>query len=280
MPVSAYLTVSISSISIPADRSRSLDRDWAEALAAMFKDQGNKTAIEVRRGDEDGRYVLVSGLHRLEAARLCEWDELTVRLIEAESDQATAEYKLHEVMENLGRRELTILDRARHLHDFQEALYALHPELKKGGDKQTEEARQKLTAILAVRSDVAEKVGLSDRAIRRSVALYKLLSKATRERVDGTWLANHQAGLMALAARKAKMQANILDVLDDPDNDVKSVADAITFLEQGRLMSAAERKFGGLRSALTQLDDSAFDQLMDLNAERVKSWLERRGVSR
>lgn len=275
-----YITVSPSSISVPAGRSRSLDKDWAEALAAMFKDQGNKTAIEVRPGDEDGHYVLVSGLHRLEAARLCEWDELTVRLIEAESDQATAEYKLHEVMENLGRRELTILDRARHLHDFQEALYALHPELKKGGDQKTDQAQRNRTAIMALRSDVSEKVGLSERSFQRAVSLYKALSKATRERVDGTWLADHQAGLMALAAHKAKMQANILDVLDDPDNDVKSVADAITFLEQGRLMSAAERKFGGLRSALTQLDDSAFDQLMDLNAERVKSWLERRGVSR
>lgn len=280
MSASAYLTVSLSSITVPAERSRSLDKDWAEALAAMFTDQGNKTAIEVRRGDEDDQYVLVSGLHRLEAAKLNGWEELTVRLIEAKSDQATAEYKLHEVMENLGRRELTILDRARHLHDFQEALYTLHPELKKGGDKQTDEAREKLTAILALRSDVSEKVGLSERSFQRAVSLYKALTKATRERVDGTWLADHQAGLMALAGHKAKMQANILDVLEDPDNDVKSVADAIVFLEQGRLLNAAERKIGGLRAALTKLDDAGFDQLMDLHAERVKAWMVRRGVSR
>ncbi|PHR19267.1 MAG: hypothetical protein COA37_17710 [Hoeflea sp.] len=280
MTTHQYKTVSLSSVSVPAERSRSLDKDWAEALTAMFKDQGNKTAIEVRRSDEDGQYVLVAGLHRLEAAKLCGWEDLTVRLIEANSDQATAVYKLHEVMENLGRRELTILDRARHLHDFQEALYALHPELRHGGDRKSEAARENQNEIFSLRSDVSEKIGLSHRAIQMAVKLYKGLTKATRERVDGTWLADHQAGLMALAAHKAKMQANILDVLENPDNDVKSVADAILYLEQGRLLNAAERKIGGLRAALTKLDDATFDQLMDLHAERVKAWLERRGDSR
>ena len=276
-----YLAVKIDSIKVPEDRARSLDKQWAEALAAMFKDHGNKVAIEVRvdseKGDGEG-YVLVAGLHRLEAAKLCEWGELTVKVIEATSDKEAAEFRLHEVMENIGRRELTILDRAHHLFEFDRVMKELHPELRHGGDRKSDEAKENRDAIFALRLDVANSVGLSQRSIQASVKLWKDLSKATRERVDGTWLADHQAGLLALAAVGAKQQANILDVLDDPDNGVKSVADAITFLKQGRLATAVERRIGILRSALSKIDDTTFDRLMDLNAERVEAWMKRKGM--
>lgn len=271
-----YQSVPLSAIRVPEDRARSLDKQWAEALAAMFKDHGNKVAIEVRK-DGDG-YVLVAGLHRLEAAKLCAWEELTVKVIEATSDKEAAEFRLHEVMENIGRRELTILDRAHHLFEFDKVMKELHPELRHGGDRKSDEAKGNQDAIFALRLDVANSVGLSQRSIQASVKLWKDLSKATRERVDGTWLADHQAGLLALAAVGAKQQANILDVLDDPDNGVKSVADAITFLEQGRLATAAERRIGSLRSALSKIDDTTFDRLMDLNAERVEAWMKRKGM--
>jgi ParB family chromosome partitioning protein len=274
----SYITIPVLSIIVPADRARSLDADWANVLARMFADHGNKTAIEVRKDENGEGYVLVSGLHRLEAAKIAGWNEMEVKLIEASNDKSAVEYRLHEVIENIGRRELTILDRAHHLFEFQKAYEALHPELKKGGNKQTELSQDDRTAILALRQDVAEKAGLSDRSIQRAIQLWKALSKATRERVDGTWLADHQAGLMGLAAVGAKQQAKILDIIDDPENGVKSVADAFTFVEQGRLATSAERRIGGLRDKLTKLDDTTFDHLMDLNADRVEAWLQRRGA--
>lgn len=270
-----YQTVSVSSIRIPEDRARSLDKQWAEALSAMFKDHGNKVAIEVRKDGEG--FALVAGLHRLEAAKLCEWEELTVKIIEASTDKEAAEFRIHEIMENVGRRELTILDRAHHLYEFTKAYEQLHPQLKKGGNSSVEASAEDRNEIFALRLDIANAVGLSQRSIQMAIKLWKDLSKATRERVDGTWLADHQAGLMGLAAVGAKQQSNILDVLDDPDNGVKSVADAITYLEQGRLATAVERRIGSLRSALTKLDDTTFDRLMDLNVERVEAWMNRRG---
>lgn len=279
MSDASYITISVASISVPDDRSRSLDREWADALAAMFADQGNKTAIEVRPAADGDGYVLVSGLHRLEAAKLLGWDSLTVRLLEIDGEAAEADYKLHEVMENLGRRELTILDRARHLHDFQQALYVKFPELKKGGDKQTPEAREKLSAILALRSDIGEKVGLSERSIQRAVQLFTRLSNATRQRADGTWLADHQAGLMTLAAVGAKMQARILDVLFDPDLPPKSVADAVDYIENGRLESAGEKRIGGLLKTFKALDDEGLDRVLSANMERVQAWIERKGIA-
>lgn len=273
-----YITIPVAAIAVPGHRSRSLDPDWAEALAAMFQDQGNKTPIEVRRGEADGAFVLVSGLHRLEAARRLEWTELTARLITAETEHAAAEFKLHEVMENLGRRELSILDRARHLHDFQDALYRLHPELKKGGNSSVVADEGDRNEILSLRSDISEKVGLSQRSIQIAVKLYKSLSKASRERIDGTWLADHQAGLMVLAQHKAKMQANILDVLFDPETDPKSVAEAVEYLAHGRLANTVEKKIGSLKASIAKLDDDMFDRVMSAHLERVTAWLDRKGL--
>ena len=89
MSKSPYKTVPVLSINVPEDRARNLDQDWVEALAAMFLDHGNKTAIEVR-ADGEG-YVLVSGLHRLHAALSLKWEELAVKLVEASTDNEAAE---------------------------------------------------------------------------------------------------------------------------------------------------------------------------------------------
>lgn len=272
-----YKTVPLSAIRVPEDRARSLDKQWAEALAAMFHDHGNKVAIEVRK-DGDG-YVLVAGLHRLEAAKLCEWEELTVKVIEATSDRHAAEFRLHEVMENIGRRELTILDRAHHLYEFDKAMKELHPELKKGGNKQTEIIDENhRNEIFALRLDITEKVGLSQRSIQAAVKLWKSLSKLTRARLEGTWLADHQAGLMALASVGHKQQANILGVLFDPDNNIKTVADAIEHLENGRVEAADERRLSAAIRSFKKLDDRAMDAVLTANIERVSAWVKARGL--
>lgn len=276
-----YINVPISSIEVPKDRARSLDKHWAEALAAMFKDHGNKVAIEVRRANlaHDGDYILVAGLHRLEAAKICGWDTMTVKVIEATSEKEVAEFRLHEVMENIGRRELTILDRAHHLFEFDRVMKELHPELKKGGNKQTEMSEEDRTAILAIRGDVAESVGLSDRSIRRAVSLWKALSKATRERVDGTWLADHQAGLQALADVGGKQQANILDVLFDPDKPPKNIQEAIEYLKSGKLDTQVEKRIGAILLTFSKLDDDLLDRVLSSQYERVEAWFKRQSES-
>ena len=182
---------------------------------------------------------------------------------------------MHEVIENIGRRELTILDRAHHLFEFDRVMKELHPELKNGGNTSIVATEANRTAIFAIRSDIAETVGLSDRSIRMAVQLWKALSKPTREKVDGTWLANHQAGLMGIAAHGAKMQTKILDVLFDENSNPKSVADALEFIENGRLVTSAERKIGGLIKSFSKLDDTGFDRILSLNKDRVQAWFDR-----
>ena len=69
------VTLNIDDIYVPVKRRRTLDEKTVEAIAESMIEHGQLTPILVR---EDGdRYVLVEGLHRLEAARAL--GETTIR---------------------------------------------------------------------------------------------------------------------------------------------------------------------------------------------------------
>ena len=58
---------SIASIYVPAKRARTLDPSKVETLATSILEEGQRTPIQLR-ADGD-RFVLVEGLHRLEALK-------------------------------------------------------------------------------------------------------------------------------------------------------------------------------------------------------------------
>lgn len=59
--------ISVEEVYVPARLRQSLDPQRVQSLAEDIIEHGQKTPIQVRR-DKD-RYVLVTGLHRLEAVR-------------------------------------------------------------------------------------------------------------------------------------------------------------------------------------------------------------------
>ena len=59
--------VPIAQIYVPAQLRRTLDADKVQRLAEDILSAGQKTPIQVRADGE--RYVLITGLHRLEAMR-------------------------------------------------------------------------------------------------------------------------------------------------------------------------------------------------------------------
>ncbi len=58
---------SIDQIYVPVKRMKTLDPAKVTALAEAILEEGQKTPIQVRAGKE--RYVLIEGLHRLEALK-------------------------------------------------------------------------------------------------------------------------------------------------------------------------------------------------------------------
>jgi sulfiredoxin len=58
----------VDEIYVPAARQKTFEEEKAEALAEDILENGQQRPIQVRQGK--GRYVLIEGLHRLEAIKL------------------------------------------------------------------------------------------------------------------------------------------------------------------------------------------------------------------
>jgi sulfiredoxin len=61
------VTIRLDEIYVPVKRRKSLEPDKVEVLAGDILEHGQKTPIHVRR--DKARFVLVTGLHRVEALR-------------------------------------------------------------------------------------------------------------------------------------------------------------------------------------------------------------------
>lgn len=266
------IDIALADIDIPEDRSRDLDEDWAEVLAEMIADAGLLNPITVRPGEGD-RFLLVTGLHRLSAAMVLGWDTIPARISTADSDDAA---KLEEIVENIGRNELNALDRAHHLHDLKAVYERLHPETKAGvaGAKAKHGSANAVFAFAAV---ATETTGLSRRSVETSIAIWKGLSVASRQRCARTWLARHQASLMALAQLPAGMQAKVLDILLADNPRAGTVADALVIIRDGRPKTPSEKKFAAINKTLSGLKDGELEAVLAVNAERIIHTLQKMG---
>ncbi len=59
--------IPVAEIYVPVKRKQEIDPARVEAIAESILEEGQQQAIQVRRDDDKERYVLVSGLQRLEA---------------------------------------------------------------------------------------------------------------------------------------------------------------------------------------------------------------------
>ena len=73
--------IDIIDIYIPTKRRRGLNEQTVAALAESILEEGMKVPIQVRKGD--GRYVLVEGLHRLEACKALGEETIQGHLVQA-----------------------------------------------------------------------------------------------------------------------------------------------------------------------------------------------------
>jgi ParB family chromosome partitioning protein len=153
----------------------------------------------------------------------------------------------------------------------------LHPETKAGvaGGKAIKSTNEMISFV----GDAAEKVGLSPRAIQLAVAMWKGLSPASKATAQGTWLADHQAGLMQLSKESVGQQAKALALIFPPEGTqppATNLADALFILENGKLMNSVAKRFHGLNKTLKSLADEELDAVLIANEERIMGWVERR----
>lgn len=276
------IEIPLKDIDIPSDRARDLDQAWVDGLASLFQAQGQINSITVRKLDTGFR--LVTGLQRYGAATKLSWPTIRARISAAKSDD---EARLEEVMENLGRNDLNALDRAHHLYELKQAYERLYPETKHGGDRGNQHTggkRQILplgnsdAEIFSFGADTAERIGLSERAIRMAVSIWKGLTVASRARAAGTWLGDHQSSLKLLSGQTPAYQKAVLDCLFSNPPKATSVAEALVIIENGRVPSHVEKKFASLNKALTGLKDEELDSVLSVHEDRIVSWAKRKGL--
>jgi ParB family chromosome partitioning protein len=202
--------------------------------------------VVVRRGQ---RFGLVAGLQRLAAVRALRWVEIPALVLP--EDTPEAELRFAAIMENVDREDLTKLERAEHLAALKSAWEAMNPSAKNGGDrrsarvrlvKEAENARENQSAVFALCSDIAEKVGLSRRSFFIAIEIANGISNEIRDRIRDSWLGDHQAGLQVLARLDPETQAKVCDLLLSDPPGATSVADAV-LLAQGRLLPRPDDKF-------------------------------------
>jgi len=76
------VAVKIDEIYVPARLRDTLDAAKAESIAESIIENGQETPIQVRQGK--GRYVLVTGLHRLEALRMLDAETVDALIVSAQ----------------------------------------------------------------------------------------------------------------------------------------------------------------------------------------------------
>ncbi|MBM2295050.1 ParB N-terminal domain-containing protein [Sulfitobacter pseudonitzschiae] len=201
--------------------------------------------LVVRKGQ---KYRLVAGLQRLEAIRALRWAEVPVTVLP--EDTPVADLRFAEIMENINREELTKLERAEHLAALKATWEDMNPAARHGGDrrsanvrlvKDAENADENQSPILGLWSGIAEKTGLSRTAFFRAIEIANGLFPSIKDRIRETWIADHQAGLQALAKVPADVQERACDVLLSDPPQASSVADAL-LLAEGRALPKNDDK--------------------------------------
>jgi ParB family chromosome partitioning protein len=149
-----------------------------EDLTASIREHGVLQPLIVTPGDMDGRYVLIAGERRLEAARLAGLTSVPV-LIRQATDQQRLELA---IIENVQRSDLSALEQAEAYRQLAEDFDLSH-------------------------EDIAVRVGKSRVAVTNTLRLLKLPDVIKNALIEGRVSEGHARALLALTTLEAQAAA-------------------------------------------------------------------------
>lgn len=269
-----YRRVPIDQIDIPEGRFRGVRSERVQVLSADIQANGLLQPIGVVEA-EAGRFTLVFGLQRLHAVKAIGQHDIDAR-VQPLNWIKPQQRRVDEIMENLNREGLTMLQRAESLAALKLLHEELYPDTRKGvaGGK----ARQKTASeIFSFAKAAAEKTGLSRRAIEIAVAIVNKLDPDVKLRLQGTWLDDHQAGLRLLSEHPHQMQHEICDLLFSIPPEANSVADAIVLAEGRRLPSSAEKLLTSVMNNFTKLSDRDRRAVYAAHEDEIRTFAREKG---
>ena len=213
------------------ERLRTVNGATVQHLAESMKRNGLQNPIQVCESEEDS-WLLVSGAHRLQAARSLAWPSIEVFVLDSLDDDTLS---LLEIDENLMRAELNPLDRGRFLAKRKEIYERLYPETKGGGDRRSEafqQQREQLSngepAGTVPKNFVAETSSItpfSSWTIRRAIRIGEKIEPELREELAMTPLAYREGDLVRISDLPSEEQFVLLDDLQSAEHEVNRLSD-------------------------------------------------------
>jgi len=165
-------------------RLRPVSAEGVATVRASIEAIGLTHAIAVRRAQFMGEpgYMLMSGAHRLGAAKALGWETIRARVYECSLDEA----RLFEIDDNLAGSELSALELVTFMAERKRVYERLHPETRQGAAgaaarwDAAPEGEDCLNNMQANRSSfassVAEKRGISVRQVQKLLAIGEALT--------------------------------------------------------------------------------------------------------
>jgi ParB family chromosome partitioning protein len=160
----------IKSITVPENRLREL-RDFS-GLAASVDELGLWQPITVT---ESG--VLVSGRHRLEAAKSLGWEKIPAFVVEDDE----LRNRLTEIDENLKRLDLTVYEQSKHAAERERVLEALGQRAK---EVDTDASLTRHGVGVKTTAEIAQEAGMSEKSWQRRAKVGRSLGPATTAVLD------------------------------------------------------------------------------------------------
>jgi ParB family chromosome partitioning protein len=180
--------VAIDQIVVEENR-QTLNQDKINRLAESIAEIGLRTPVTVR--EINGKPTLVTGQHRLEAAKKLGWSDIDAFIFKGDETDA----RLWELAENLFRKDLTVLERAVSINEW----FKLVTEKRKAGQAAHPGGEQPHDKGI---SGAARDLKITREEVRRAAKIAGISSEA-KLRVSEAGLADNQSALMRIAEEPA-----------------------------------------------------------------------------
>ena len=198
------MQINIESIQVNPGRREALPdavRELADSISAV----GLLNPITIDRD-----YILIAGLHRLEAAKLLGWAEIECNVSSLEGLQA----ELAEIDENFVRADLETLEFGKLLLRRKEIYEMLHPETKYGVSQAKAMNRARgsnvsergASTLKSFSRDTADKLGISPRSVEEKIQIARDMTPRAQEIVQDAGRKIKKKDLVKLSRMEPEQQ--------------------------------------------------------------------------
>lgn len=249
----APVEIAIASIVVPKDRLWKTRPESVDLLADAILENGYITPIAVCAADANGKYALIDGAHRLEAAKQLGREVIPATVFSGSKLQQ----RLLEIDSNLIRRNMTQLEEAVYLAERERIYNKLYPVAGHGGDRKSDQVAKFGTWSERFTKVAAKQSGGSERSVQLALWRFSKIAQDVRTLIGDTWIADKGIELDALAKlepdEQRKAVSLVLSGAADAPKTIAAAKNIIRGVRNEREADPNER----LLAKLTALFDNA-----------------------